>query len=129
MRRPVCVFCCCSVLTQLALVCLPQAAVWLLAAAFVFGCVAVWRARRTMVPLVLVLAVLIGTALFAISELRLRVPVQSLQDKTLRITAVVAQTEPSYEDGMVNAVLLVDSAGDKQNDFRVACAALPHCRR
>ncbi|MBQ7859324.1 MAG: ComEC/Rec2 family competence protein, partial [Faecalibacterium sp.] len=82
-----------------------------------------------MVPLVLVLAVLIGTVLFAISELRLRVPVQSLQDKTLRITAVVAQTEPSYEDGMVNAVLLVDSAGDKQNDFRVACAALPQCRR
>jgi len=129
MKRPVCVFCLFAVLTQLAFVCLPQAAVWLLAAGCVFIAAAWWLCSRRSEPLLVCFAILTGIVLFIVSEHRLRLPVQVLSGETAAITAVVEQTEPSYEDGMVDAVLRVKTVDGMPHRFKAEGVSIPQCQR
>lgn len=127
MKRPACIVCFTSLLTLLAAACLPRAAFVLLAAVCVLGFCAAGVYKRHAGALLCAAAVLAGCALFAVTELRLRVPAERLAGRQVNLTAVVAETTAGYAEGMVSATLAVCTADGEAASVRIYCPALPEC--
>lgn len=127
MKRPACVFCFTGLLTQLAAVCLPQAAFWLLAA----FCIVVTLLCGFRFRLRAVVAVLLGVGvsllLWANTQYRLVRPAQQLSGRTVTVTAVVLEKSPGYAEDMVRADLQLLSVDGTAAAGKVRCPCLPDC--
>lgn len=127
MKRPVCVFCFTGLLTQLAAVCLPQAAFWPLAVFCVLACGVLFAARRKAVFPAVGAAILAGSLLFLNTQLRLYLPARSLAGRQVMLMAVVSETDSSYVDGMVSASLAVETVDGGPERLSLYCPCLPEC--
>ena len=125
MKRPACVFCFTGLLTQLAVLCLPQAVFWPLAAFCAVLAIFWYCCTHSRMPLLLTVSAVLSLVLCLLAQQRFYKPAQALDGKTLRIEAVITQAETSYVDGMYSVQLQVSRFGGEERSLMVTCPSFP----
>ena len=129
MKRPLCVFCTGMMGVELLCAFLPQTELFVpFAAFFVAFCLLLAAREKTRA---FALCLLAGAAAGAFSvqrtETRLAETRAHYAGRPVQITAEVEQVSASYYEGIVDAVLRVETVNGQAADFRIECAELSAC--
>jgi competence protein ComEC len=127
MRRPLCIVCFGALGTQLAFAFLPQVVFWPLAAFCILAAAVLTLWRRRGICLCLAVGGILGLAMVGMTFRRIEGLTSRYDGQEVQLTACVEEVSESYYEGMVRAVLRVETVDGEAANFRCLSPCMPAC--